>query len=104
MFSTVNFWFSSDGKEYHEAPETFQMLNDPKMTVIPGSSNEKGGRNRNSALISIPLQLRVGKFVKMNIKPQSKWLLLSEITFDTGIITDFIAIIYSNYIQDVIIL
>lgn len=82
MFSIVNFWFSSDGKEYHETPETFQMFNDPKINVIPGSSNEKN--RRSSASISIPLQSRVGKFVKMEIKSQSKWLLLSEITFQTG--------------------
>lgn len=82
MFSVVNFWFSSDGKEYHETPETFHMFNDPKMNIISGSSNEKNGRS--SASISIPLQSRIGKFVKMEIKPQSKWLLLSEITFQTG--------------------
>jgi len=96
MFSVVNFWFSSDGKEYHETPETFQMFNDPKMN-IPSSSNEKSSRNKNNALISIPLQSRIGKFVKMDIKPQSKWLLLSEITFETGIIS-LILLLYLNYI------
>ncbi|KYQ53247.1 Discoidin domain-containing receptor 2, partial [Trachymyrmex zeteki] len=83
MFSMVNFWFSLDGKEYHEIPETFQMFNEPKMNIIP--SNEKNGKSKSSALISIPLQSRLGKFVKMDIKPQSKWLLLSEISFETDV-------------------
>jgi len=96
MFSVINFWFSSDGKEYHETPETFQMFNDPKIN-IPSSNNEKSSRNKNNVLISIPLQSRIGKFVKMDIKPQSKWLLLSEITFETGIIS-LILLLYSNYI------
>ncbi|KAL6259702.1 hypothetical protein P5V15_009617 [Pogonomyrmex californicus] len=81
-FAMVNFWFSSDGKDYHKTPETFQMFNGPKANIILSSSNEKG-RSKNSALISIPLQSRIGKFVKMEIKPQSKWLLLSEIIFQT---------------------
>ncbi|KYN19447.1 Discoidin domain-containing receptor 2, partial [Trachymyrmex cornetzi] len=82
MFSIVNFWFSSDGKEYYETPETFQMFNEPKIN-IPSSSNEKEGKSKSTALISIPLQSRLGKFVKMDIKPQSEWLLLSEISFET---------------------
>ncbi|XP_070528561.1 discoidin domain-containing receptor 2 isoform X2 [Cardiocondyla obscurior] len=81
VFSSINFWFSLDGKEYYETPETFQVFNDVKINIISGNSNEKNGRN--STIISIPLQLRTGKFIKMEIKPQSKWLLLSEITFQT---------------------
>ncbi|KYN06614.1 Discoidin domain-containing receptor 2 [Cyphomyrmex costatus] len=83
MFSIINFWFSSDGKEYHETPETFQMFNEPKINIISSNSNKKDGKSKKSIVISIPLQSRFGKFVKMDIKPQSKWLLLSEITFET---------------------
>ncbi|XP_012523406.1 uncharacterized protein LOC105829245 [Monomorium pharaonis] len=83
VFSMVHFWFSSDGKEYHEIPETFQIFNDPKLNIISGSSSEKNSKSKNGALISIPLQSRIGKFIKMEIKPQSKWLLLSEITFES---------------------
>lgn len=60
------------------------MFRDPKMNIIPNSDNEKNSRGKNGVLISIPLQSRVGKFVKIEIKPQSKWLLLSEITFESG--------------------
>lgn len=34
--------------------------------------------------ISIPLQSRIGRFVKMEFDLAAKWLLLSEITFHTG--------------------
>jgi len=92
MFSIINFWFSSDGKEYHETPETFQMFNEPKMNIL-SNSNEKDGKSKSSALISIPLQLRFGKFVKMDIKPQSEWLLLSEISFETGTMISLLLIL-----------
>lgn len=98
MFSIVNFWFSSDGKEYHETPETFQMVNDPKMNIISGNRNEKNGKS--SVSISIPLQSRVGKFIKMEIKPQSKWLLLSEITFHIG--NYYFVIIFQMYFKYII--
>lgn len=41
--------------------------------------------NKSSSMtITIPLQLRSGKFVKLDLKPKSEWLLISEITFDPG--------------------
>lgn len=90
MFSMANFWFSSDGKDYHATPEMFQTFNDSKTSIIPNSSNDKDGKSRNSILISIPLQSRIGKFVKIELKLRSKWLLLSEITFETGNLSNFI--------------
>lgn len=85
----VDFWFSSDGKEYHGTPETFQTFKDPKTNIILNNSSEKSS-SRNSISISIPLQSRSGKFVKIEMKPRAKWLLLSEITFVMGNL-------YSNY-------
>ncbi|EFN64360.1 Discoidin domain-containing receptor 2 [Camponotus floridanus] len=82
-FSMANFWFSLDGKDYHATPEIFQTFNDSKTNTIPNSSNEKNGRSRSSISISIPLQSRIGKFIKIELKFKSKWLLLSEITFET---------------------
>lgn len=80
----ANFWFSLDGKDYHATPEMFQIFNDSKTNTIPNSSNKKDGKSRSSIPISIPLQSRIGKFVKIELKFKSKWLLLSEITFETS--------------------
>lgn len=80
-FSTVNLWFSSDGKEYPGTPET---LNDPQMNINLDNGSEKVGNEKNSASITIPLQSRIGKFVRMELKPKATWLLLSEVTFVTG--------------------
>lgn len=38
-----------------------------------------------TSLSTILLPTRIGKFVKLVLKPKSKWLLLSEVTFETGI-------------------
>jgi len=94
----ANFWFSLDGKDYHATPEIFQTFNDSKTNTIPNSSNEKDGRSRSSISISIPLQSRIGKFVKIELKFKSKWLLLSEVTFETGNLSNFI-IIYSQKLK-----
>ncbi|XP_014476730.1 PREDICTED: discoidin domain-containing receptor 2-like isoform X2 [Dinoponera quadriceps] len=80
MFSMANFWFSSDGKEYPDAPETF---NGSKTNIILDGGSERNGGDKNSALITIPLQSRLGKFVKVELKPKARWLLLSEVTFMT---------------------
>lgn len=77
----MNFWFSSDDKEYPGTPETF---NDPKANITLDSVGEKSGSGKNSVSITIPLQSRTGKFVKVELKPKARWLLLSEITFMTG--------------------
>lgn len=63
-------------------PEAFHTFTDLKANVISNSSREKGSRN--IFWISIPLEPKVGKFVKMELKPEAKWLLLSEIIFESG--------------------
>jgi len=78
MFSMASFWFSPDGKEYH----VIETFNNPN--VILDDSNEKASGDKNSISICISLQSKVGKFVKIELKPRSTWLLLSEITFETG--------------------
>lgn len=78
--------FVGRGKEYHRmrrnTPEMFHTFTDLKANVISNSSREKGSRN--IFWISIPLEPKVGKFVKMELKPEAKWLLLSEIIFESG--------------------
>lgn len=86
----ANFWFSLDGKDYQTTPEIFQTFNDSKTNTIPNSSSKNDGRSKSSISISIPLQSRIGKFVKIELKFKSKWLLLSEITFETGNFSSFI--------------
>lgn len=88
MFSAVIVWFSLDGKEYPGTPETFQTFNDPKANIILDNG-------KNSTSIYIPLQSRMGKFIKVELKPKAKWLLLSEITFMAG------NLLFHYYIQEI---
>jgi len=92
----ASFWFSPDGKEYHITRENFEMFDNPN--VILNSSNEKAGGDKNSISICISLQSKVGKFVKIELKPRSTWLLLSEITFETGN-TGFYCILQKNVLK-----
>ncbi|OXU17697.1 hypothetical protein TSAR_002230 [Trichomalopsis sarcophagae] len=66
VFSLIQVWFSYDGKNYQTSTEKIDISNDFKP---------------NAAVVEIPLQLKTGRFVKLEIKPRSKWLLISEVTF-----------------------
>ncbi|XP_020292195.1 uncharacterized protein LOC109858901 [Pseudomyrmex gracilis] len=83
-FSVAYFSFWSDDKDTvaYTPPEVFA---DSKIN----SSNERDNENKNSASMSIPLPLIMGKFVKITLIPKSKWLLLSEITFETDVTNIF---------------
>lgn len=66
----MHIWFSSDGENYESEAEKLVGLIDASSSV--------------AETISIPLQSRIGRFVKMEFDLAAKWLLLSEITFHTG--------------------
>lgn len=69
-FSLIHIWFSSDGENYESEAEKLVGLIDSSSSI--------------AETISIPLQSRIGRFVKMEFDLAAKWLLLSEITFHTG--------------------
>ncbi|KZC04736.1 Discoidin domain-containing receptor 2, partial [Dufourea novaeangliae] len=74
MYSRVRIWFSVDGENYETTPEISETMSidDNLSTGVVFST-------------SIMLQSRIGRFVKVELSLAAKWLLLSEITFYTGI-------------------
>lgn len=69
IFSSIQAWFSYDGKQYQTSTEKVEIPNDFKSSA---------------GMITFPLQLKTGRFIKLDIKPRSKWLLISEVTFESG--------------------
>lgn len=65
-------WFSIDGENYQSEAEKSEW---PIVARSPAAE---------TVLVSIPLQSRIGQFVKVEFSLAAKWLLLSEITFYTG--------------------
>lgn len=68
-FSVIRAWFSHDGKQYQAAEEKAEFVGSIRSSV---------------ATLSIDLQSRSGRFVRIELVPRSKWLLLSEVTFESG--------------------
>ena len=70
MFGSVSILFSIGGKYY---------LGDPIIYDAPEDRVFDYSRN-----ITIKLHRRVGKFVKLRFNFASKWIMISEISFDSG--------------------
>lgn len=68
----MRIWFSIDGENYRSEAEKSEW------PIVAGSPAAE------TVLVSIPLQSRIGQFVKVEFSLAAKWLLLSEITFYTG--------------------
>ncbi|KAL7299846.1 hypothetical protein TKK_0007180 [Trichogramma kaykai] len=66
VFSAIEAHFSRDGREYHASSGKIDIVN---------------GFSSTTATVSVPLQLKIGKFVKLVVHTRSKWLLISEVTF-----------------------
>lgn len=70
VFSEVSILFSIGGKVYSSEPLTYAYMED-RIFETP--------RN-----VSVKLHRRVGRFVKLRLSFANKWILISEITFDSG--------------------
>ncbi|XP_076764244.1 discoidin domain-containing receptor tyrosine kinase B [Xylocopa sonorina] len=70
IFSTLRVSFSIDGENYESEAEILESSIDTSLTA-----------NASTVLMSISLQSRIGRFVKLEFNLAAKWLLLSEITF-----------------------
>lgn len=79
MFSRFRVWFSDDGQDYQTYPEISETI-----TIDTGSSTAATVLSA-----SIALRSRVGKFVKLELGVAGKWLILSEVTFHTGMLFRF---------------
>jgi discoidin domain receptor family protein 2 len=76
-------FFSLDGKRYQQTPLYFSLDTSSEDDWYHHTSllKDSGGAARN---VTIPLQNRVGRFVRLELDFASKWLLLSEVYFDSG--------------------
>lgn len=68
VFSSALVWFSFDGLQYQSNPEKIEVTEEIKTSSIS---------------VSIPLLSRVAKFIKLELKQKSKWLMISEVNFET---------------------
>ncbi|GBM04718.1 Discoidin domain-containing receptor 2, partial [Araneus ventricosus] len=69
VFSSAKIWFSIGGKHFNGPPVNFSYMPDPFF---------ENGRN-----VTIHLYQRVGKFVKVELAFASKWMLISEVAFNS---------------------
>jgi discoidin domain receptor family protein 2 len=76
-------FFSLDGERYQQTPLYFSLVTNSEDDWYHHTSllKDSGSAARN---ITIPLQNRVGRFVRLELDFASKWLLLSEVYFDSG--------------------
>lgn len=70
VFSEASIMFSVGGKYYTGDPIVYSYMED---RIFEHSRN-----------ISIKLHHRIGKFVKLRFSFASRWIMISEITFDSG--------------------
>lgn len=70
VFSEMSILFSVGGKVYSSEPLSYAYMED-RIFETP--------RN-----VSVKLHRRVGRFVKLRLSFANKWILMSEITFDSG--------------------
>ncbi|EZA49268.1 Discoidin domain-containing receptor [Ooceraea biroi] len=70
VFSQVDILFSIGGKYYTGEPITYTYMEDK---IFETSRN-----------ITIKLHHRVGKFVKLRLHFSDRWIMISEVTFDSG--------------------
>ncbi|XP_014208529.1 discoidin domain-containing receptor 2-like [Copidosoma floridanum] len=68
VFASVQAWFSNDGVRYETSADKVETPKEFKTNV---------------GMVTVPLQLRTGRFVKLDIRTRSKWLLISEVLFDS---------------------
>lgn len=88
VFRNIQIWFSNDG-ELYENP--LNMSVEEKSVYSPGIIP-----------VSISLKSRNSKFIKIELIPRSKWLLLSEIIFTS---CKFVTIFYTHiYLMQIIII
>ncbi|XP_018311590.1 discoidin domain-containing receptor 2 [Mycetomoellerius zeteki] len=70
VFSQIDIFFSIGGKYYTGEPITYTYMEDK---IFETSRN-----------VTIKLHHRVGKFVKLRLHFSDRWIMVSEVTFDSG--------------------
>lgn len=75
VFSDAKIYFSVGGTYYNGEPITYSYMED---RIFDSSRN-----------ISIKLHHRVGKYVKLQLYFQAKWIMISEVVFESGKCTKY---------------
>ncbi|XP_044587943.1 discoidin domain-containing receptor 2-like isoform X3 [Cotesia glomerata] len=70
VFKNLKIWFSNDGESYD--PSSIEVSVEEKSPYSPGIIP-----------IVVSLKSRLGRFIKLELEPRSKWLLVSEISFES---------------------
>ncbi len=70
VFKRARLFFSVGGMYYNDPPVEFMYLKDTLMEF--------------SRPVIIPIPYRVGRYVKMELYYESRWILISEIKFESG--------------------
>lgn len=73
VFAEAKVFFSVGGKYYTGDPITYSYIED---RIFENSRN-----------VSIKLHHRVGKFVKLQLLFAAKWIMISEIVFESGMLS-----------------
>lgn len=83
VFTEARVFFSLDGERYQQTPLYFSLdtKGEDDWFRDPPPHKDVGGNSRN---VTIPLQNRVGRFVRVELEFSTKWILLSEVYFDSG--------------------
>lgn len=74
VFAKANVSFSVGGKYYKGAPITFDYMED---RIFENPRN-----------VSIKLHHRVGRFVKVQLVFSARWMMLSEVTFESAVVNE----------------
>jgi hypothetical protein len=70
VFSQAEIWFSLDGDRYQP---------NPIRETVPADRARESARN-----ITVQLRGRPAKFIKLRLSFADKWILLSEVSFESG--------------------
>ncbi|XP_021918994.1 discoidin domain-containing receptor 2-like [Zootermopsis nevadensis] len=83
VFTEARVFFSLDGERYQQTPLYFSLdtKGEDDWFRDPPPHKDVGGNSRN---VTIPLQNRVGRFVRVELEFSTKWILLSEVYFDSA--------------------
>ena len=82
VFAGAKVWFSYDGNIWSKRPIEFEYM--PDLVL------------ENARDVVIHLHQRAGMFVKFDLQFASKWILISEVTFNTSPVEDNFTIAYEH--------
>lgn len=71
IFSVAEVWFSLDGERFQQTPIR---------SVLPLDRSRESARN-----VTVQLRNRSARFIRLRLFFADKWILLSEVSFESGL-------------------